>query len=78
MQRKLKTREYSKFEITKAVLDDHVKIGPVTGIEVFKSAQNLVKEVQAPPQQPRNSASWVRKSREIEKYAPQIIPTERD
>ena len=27
------------------ILNDHVKIGPVTGIDVFESARTLVKEV---------------------------------
>ena len=46
-----------------AILDDHFKFGPVTGIEVFKSAGTLVAEVQVPSQQPGNSKSWVRISR---------------
>ena len=32
----------------RAILDHHVKIGPVTGIEVFESAGNLAMEVQVP------------------------------
>ena len=42
------------------VLTDHVKIGPATGIEVFKSAGTFVVEVQVPSQQPGNSKSWMR------------------
>ena len=71
-------REYSeprnvlKFEIT-SILNDHVKIGPVTEIEVFESAGTLVKEVQAPSRQPGNSKSWIRISQGIEKYARQFL-----
>ena len=43
-----------------AVLTGHVKIGPVTGIEVFKYAGSLVIEVWVPTQQPGNEKSWVR------------------
>ena len=41
-----KKQEILKSSRLKAVLTDHVKIGPVTGIEVFKSAGTLVIEVQ--------------------------------
>ena len=61
-----------------AVLTDHVKIGPVTGIEVLKSAGTLVIEVQVPSQQPGNKKAWVRKSRGIDQYARQLILTETD
>ena len=58
-----------------AVVTDHVKIGPVTEIEVFKSAGIWVTEVQVPSQQLGNSKSWVRISRGIEHYARHFIPT---
>ena len=45
------------------ILRDHFKIGPVNGIEVFKSAGTLVMGVQVPSRQPGNSESWVRISR---------------
>ena len=53
---KLRTDEFSKFEVALS----HVKMGPVTGIEVFKSARNMVIEVQVPSQHPGNSKSLVR------------------
>ena len=40
-----------------SVLNDHVKIGTVTGIEVFESAGTMVIDVQVPSQQPENSKS---------------------
>ena len=49
-------------------LNDHVKIGPVTGIDVSKSAGTLVIAVQVRSQQTGNSKSWVRISRGIEQY----------
>ena len=61
-----------------AVLTDHVKIGPVTGIEVFKSAGTLVIEVQVPSQQPGESKSCVRISPGIEARAEQFILTVTD
>ena len=61
-----------------SALDDHVQIGPVTGIEVFKSAGTLVIRVQVPSQQFGKSKSWVRISRGIERYARQCVPTETD
>ena len=61
-----------------AVLTDHVKIGPATGIEVSKSAGTLVIEVQIPSQQLENEKAWVRKSRGIDQYARQLILTESD
>ena len=59
-------------------LNDHVKIGPVTGIDVSKSAGTLVIAVQVPSQQTGNSKSWVRISRGIEQYEGQFIPTQTD
>ena len=53
----------------RAILIDHVKIGLVTEIEVFKSAGALVKEVQVPSRQRGNVKSWVRVSRGLEQYA---------
>ena len=43
-----------------AVLDSHVTIGPVTGIEAFGSVGTLVQEVQVPSRRPVNSKCWVR------------------
>ena len=54
------------------VLTNHVKIGPVTGIELLKSAGTYVIEVQVPSQQPGNSKSWVRTSRGIEQHGTTI------
>ena len=59
-----------------AVLTDQVRIGPVTGLGVFKIAGTFVMEVQTPSQQPENPKSWVRKSGGIEQYVRQGIPTE--
>ena len=59
-------------------VDDHGKIRPVNGIEVFKSAGTLVIEVQVPSQQPGSSESWVRISRRTEQYARQCVPAETD
>ena len=61
-----------------SVLNGRVKIGPVTGIEVFKSARTLVVEVQVPSQQSGNSKSWVRISRGIEQHARHCILAETD
>ena len=61
-----------------AVLTDDVKIGPATGIEVFKSAGTLVFGVQLPSQQPGYEKSWVRIWRGVEQYARQCIPTQTD
>ena len=49
----LSCREYSEpwnsqYSRLQAVLTNHVKIGPVTGTEVFKSVGTFVKEVQVP------------------------------
>ena len=63
---------------TLLVLTDHVKIEPVTGIEVFESAGTLVIEVLIPSQQPGNEKSWVRMSRGIGQHARQIVSTETD
>ena len=49
-----------------AILDGHVKIGPLTEIEVFASAGALVREVQVPSRQPGDLKSWVRITRGIE------------
>ena len=68
----LKIRDY------KQVLSDHVRIQPVTGIEVFKSAGNMVIELQVPSQQPGISKSWVRISRGTKQHARFFIPTETD
>ena len=37
----------------------HVKIGPVTEIEVFESARALVKDVQVPSRHPGHVKFWV-------------------
>ena len=60
------------------VLTDHVKIGPVTGIEVYKSAGTLVIELQVPSQQAGGTMSRVRISRGVEQHTRQFIPTEAD
>ena len=52
------------------------RLGPATGIEVFKSAGTLVFGVQLPSQQQGYEKSWVRISRGIEEYARQCVPTE--
>ena len=61
-----------------AVLSDHVKIGPVAGIEVCKSAGIFMIEIQVPSKQLVNSKSWVRVPRGSEHYARQFIPTGTD
>ena len=43
---------------SQAVLTDLVKIGPVTGIEVFKSAGTFDVVAQVPSQQPGNYEVW--------------------
>ena len=48
----------SKHSRLQSVLEHSVKIGPVSGIEVFKSAGTLVIEVQVPSSQPGNPKSW--------------------
>ena len=45
--------------LLQAILSNHVKIGSVTGIEVFDSAGALVKEARVPSRQPGNMKSWV-------------------
>ena len=50
-----------------------MKIGPVTGIDVFDSAGILVTEVQVPSRQARNLKSWVHLSRGTEEHARQLI-----
>ena len=69
---------YSRSSRIQAVLTGHVQVGPVTAIDVFKSARTLVIEVHVPSQQPGNSKSWMRRSRGTEQYARQFIPTETD
>ena len=78
MQRTLRPKDFLIFEIIQAVLTDHVKIGPVTGMKVFKSTGTLVLEGQVPSQQPGNSKSWVRLSRGREQQALQLILTGTD
>ena len=62
---------------SQAVLTNHVKIGPVTLSEVFKSAGTLVTELQVPSQF-GNLKSWVRISRGLDKHARHCLPTETD
>ena len=57
-----------------AVLNDLVEMGPVTGIEVFNSAETLVIEVQVPSQQPGNPKSRVRISRGMKKTHDNLFP----
>ena len=68
-------RNFSKFNIQE-IINDHVKIGPVTDIEVFESAETLVLEVQVPSSQRGNSQSWARRSGGVEHYARQFVPPE--
>ena len=42
-----------------SVLNDHIKIGPETGIGVFKSVETSMIEVQVPTQQSGNPKSWM-------------------
>ena len=51
----------------------HVKIGLVTGIEVFESAGALVLEVEVPSRQQGHVKSWVRVSRGVEQHARHLI-----
>ena len=51
----------------KQILNVHVKIGPVTEFEVFKSAGALIIEVQVQSRQPTNVKLWVRTSRGVER-----------
>ena len=79
----LPCREYSEPRNSQgsrlqAVLTDHVKMGPVTRIEVFKFAGTLVIEVQVPSQKSGNNKSWVRIARGNEQYARPFVPTETD
>ena len=60
---------HSQSSRMQTVLIDYVKIGPVIGLEVFKSAGALVIEVQVPSHQPGNSKSWVGTSRGNEQYS---------
>ena len=65
---KIPNNEILKDQDLLAVITDHVKIGPLTGIEVFESAGWVI-EVQVPSRQPRNVKSWERISRGVEQYA---------
>ena len=58
----------------KQILDDQVKIGPVTETEVFESAGALLIEVQVPSRQTGNVKCCARISRGIEQYAQQLLP----
>ena len=60
------------------LLNDHVKVGSVTGSEVFESAGTLVTEEQVPSRQPGNLKSWVRMSRGNEQYGRNFNPEETD
>ena len=76
-------REYSEPKNSQhsrsvAILKDHVKINPVTGIEAFKCEETLVIEVQVPSRQPGSSKYSVCISRGKEQHARQFIPTETD
>ena len=74
MQRTLRTKKLSTLQIYKRFFNDHVKIGPVTGIGVFTSAETLVIEVLVPSQQPGTSKSWVRISRKKNKTHDNLFP----
>ena len=65
---------HSQSSILQSDLNDHVKIGPVTRIEVFESARVLLIEVQVPSRQPEHVKSRERISRGIEQFARQHIP----
>ena len=58
----------------RATLIDHVKIGSVTGIEVFTCAVTLVFQVQVPSRHPEQVKFHVRISRGVQQYARQFIP----
>ena len=66
------SRDFSKVKIT-SILDNHVKNGPATGIEVFDSVGTLVTEAHVLSRQPGKSRSWVRISRGLEQHARQLI-----
>ena len=54
-----------------ASLNDHVKLGAVTGVEAFISTRILFTEVPTPSREPGNTKSWVRISRGVEQHARQ-------
>ena len=56
-----------------AIIIDRVKVGPLTGIEVFESAGASVEEVQVSHQRPEQVKSWVRISRGVDQHARQLI-----
>ena len=76
VQRRLRTKEISIFEISSEVITDHAKIGAVTTIEEFESAGTFVIEEQVPSEQSGSSKSWVRKSRGFEQHVRPLILTE--
>ena len=59
-----------------AILNDHVKIGPVTRIEVFEYLQNFGFRSTSTATTPGNLNSWVCISRASEQYARLCIPKE--
>ena len=63
----------SRYPRSRAVRKDLVKIGSVTEIAVFESAEASPIEAQVPSRQPGNMKSWPRISRGIEQYARQFI-----
>ena len=69
---------HSQSSRLQVVLTDHVKIGPVTVLVVFKSARTSVTDVTSTVTTPTNSKSRVRTSRGTEQYARQFIPSEID
>ena len=73
MQRMLRSPRTSRRTKLQAFLDNHVKNGPATGIEVFESIGTLVTEAQVLSRQAGNSRSWVGISRGIEQHARQLI-----
>ena len=50
-----RAKEFSNIENIQAILHDHVKFGPVNGIEVFKYAGTSVIKLQVSSRQPGNS-----------------------
>ena len=73
MQRILRAKEFSKFEISNNFVNVHVGIGPLTEIRVFESIGTWVTKVLVLPRQPGNLKSWMRISRGIEQHARQFI-----
>ena len=61
-----------------AALSDHVKIGPVTGIEELIYAGTFVIEVEVPSQQLGHSKSEFECHEEFFKTQVELIPTEID